>query len=110
MEANTSVLRHWEDVVFENRNKLYGAYLLRRAYANRLLSGSAASVLFIATLLSLQTIFSKKQVQEPRPPVLEKGELVFHPDPSILPKRKPQNPARPQQTNPQNRSVVVTTD
>ena len=32
MEENSIVFRHWDDVVFENRNKSYGAYLLRRAY------------------------------------------------------------------------------
>lgn len=46
------------DIVFENRNKTYGAYLLRKQYNNRLATAVASVVLF-ALLFSLWQYFSK---------------------------------------------------
>jgi len=44
---NTSLL----DIVFENRNKAYGAYVLRRDYNKSLLQSALIASSFILTLL-----------------------------------------------------------
>mgnify|MGYP003576565569 CR=1 FL=1 len=53
METNQTIFRRWEDLVFENRNKLYGAYLLRTTYANHLLSGLGVSIFVVTVILAL---------------------------------------------------------
>ncbi|MBS1681394.1 MAG: energy transducer TonB [Bacteroidetes bacterium] len=41
----------WNDVVFENRNKEYGAYFIRSAYGNNVSKASTICVLFFGLLL-----------------------------------------------------------
>lgn len=51
METKAVVISRWEDIVFENRNKMYGAYKLRREYAQRVIMGLGVSVAIFAGLL-----------------------------------------------------------
>ena len=41
----------WEDLVFANRNQLYGAYILRKAYASRVTMGFGFAMAFFAAVL-----------------------------------------------------------
>ena len=41
----------WEDIVFEKRNKSYGAYNIRRSYSNNVMKGSLFVGLFVAVLV-----------------------------------------------------------
>lgn len=47
------VYQNWSDVVFEGRNKLYGAYLLRKSYNRNVMLAAGVSVVFF--LLALAT-------------------------------------------------------
>lgn len=49
------------DIVFENRNKLYGAYTLRKFYNNRLIK-SLGITLGIVTILSAFTLLPAKEI------------------------------------------------
>lgn len=51
METKVIAIRHWDDLVFENRNKEYGAYRLRRAYSKRVILAWGVSVAVFAGLL-----------------------------------------------------------
>jgi protein TonB len=53
METKALVLRHWDDVVFENRNKEYGAYVLRKTYSKKVIIGWGVSVCLMALLVLL---------------------------------------------------------
>lgn len=107
MEAKSTVFRHWDDVVFENRNKLYGAYLLRRAYANRLLSGLALTILLVALILSLQNIFTAKKVIPPPAPSLD-GTIVIINPPIVNPERRRREATQHRRVNSGRRAVLVT--
>ena len=109
MDANSTVFRHWDDVVFENRNKSYGAYLLRRAYANRLLVGLGVTVMFVMVVLSLHSM-RKENSHRPleEPPLVADGRVI-HPPPIVEAKPK-RVVTPPRQTQNSNTTVLVTRD
>src|SRR5258708_17501561 len=53
MNTENAITSRYDEVVFENRNKSYGAYSIRRAYDLNLTKGSASSFLFTAFLFGL---------------------------------------------------------
>ncbi|MEX2234133.1 MAG: energy transducer TonB [Cyclobacteriaceae bacterium] len=109
MEVNSNVFRHWDDVVFENRNKSYGVYLLRRAYEKRLLMGEGITVALVALLFLLQNIYSGKEIiHEAFPPLV--GEDIRVLPPPIIKRVPPQHTIRQPKANPQTRAVLVTRD
>ncbi len=52
METNHGVQR-WEDIVFENRNKSYGAYAIRKGYPDNVLRSGMFCIAVFATLIFL---------------------------------------------------------
>ncbi len=55
----------WEDIVFENRNKEYGAYIIRTLYSRNLLSASGIMLVILLLAFSYPTIaawFKKDEV------------------------------------------------
>lgn len=73
METKASIYRSWDDLVFAARNKAYGAYMLRRAYARRLVLAVGMSTTMIAVLLVVPEIVSRFR-DEPKiidEPILE---------------------------------------
>lgn len=108
MEAKPTFFRHWDDVVFENRNKLYGAYLLRREYAGHLFSGLGVTLIFVALILSLQKIFSADPIAPVMQPPVTQGDIKFS-QPPVIPARPPRRqPDQPRQSSAVNRTVLVT--
>jgi protein TonB len=85
------------EIVFEGRNKEYGAYALRKQYPERLMMAMGITMLFVllATLIS----FSKKDHPDKRPTVVTSiVELVAVPrDEKILPPPEPPSPPPPAQ-------------
>lgn len=53
MNTENAIASCYDDVVFENRNKTYGAYSIRKAYDSNLSKGSVASFLFFIFLFGL---------------------------------------------------------
>lgn len=51
METKAVVGQTWDDLVFLNRNREYGAYTLRREYANRVIIGTGTTILFFLLLV-----------------------------------------------------------
>lgn len=75
------------DILFENRNKSYGAYALRRGYDNRLLAALGAG-LGLAGLLVLTV--PKAPAEKAAVPVLHKEEIRIRE--YVIPPPKPETP------------------
>lgn len=69
--SSAVVAQSWEDVVFENRNREYGAYVLRRVYSKNVFIGlmlTAALILFIIYFPLIVAMFQGEEVIEKAPP------------------------------------------
>ena len=93
METKMSFFQSWDDVVFENRNRAYGAYVIRKRYSRRVLLGSGTTIALLALLL----LFAERSMDSPKiiPPFIpeKKGDVIFFPDP---PRRKPRSADPPE--------------
>ena len=56
METNEILKASLDDIVFEGRNKAYGAYLLRRIYNKHIAIASAIAITLFALFLSIPLI------------------------------------------------------
>lgn len=108
MEATSTAIRHWEDLVFENRNKDYGAYLLRKAYARRLMIGLGVTIVIVIVLLSIHDLQGDKEINPVVPPLAEGYDIS--PPPSIERPKPPRSTARHPRPARQNTQVLVTKD
>ncbi|HYG03804.1 MAG TPA: energy transducer TonB [Chryseosolibacter sp.] len=69
--GNLIVPATWEDLVFERRNKDYGAFVLRKVYSKNVLKAVLITLLFIAAVLfgpGLIAMFKGEEVVEKAPP------------------------------------------
>lgn len=48
--------RGWDDIVFENRNKEYGAYVVRKSYSANVATGVVATLVLVTLILSYSAI------------------------------------------------------
>jgi protein TonB len=88
MEPKVFVYRNWDELVFEKRNKEYGAYALRKSYSDKVLLGLGVSVVILAILLSLEKFMGGSlQITPPIP--LVGTEVIISPPPryDVLPKQ-----------------------
>jgi protein TonB len=106
METKALVYRSWEELVFENRNKHYGAYVLRRSYNDKVLLGLGISVVFLAILLALpkSTLNKIKIIPEVGPPIVWIQPPVIERTPPLPPR------AASRQTGRANTPPIVTRD
>lgn len=107
MKTNTLVLRHWEDVVFENRNKEYGAYALRRAYSKRVIAGWGITVAIFATLLYLPDLVISDVKEIVKPLSLTTTTVTILPPPPI--RKKDPIVKQAQQSRPSTSTQVLVT-
>jgi periplasmic protein TonB len=56
MKATENDSIKWDDIVFEQRNKAYGAYFIRGAYSKHVIIAVGLTILTIVTVLALPTI------------------------------------------------------
>ncbi len=56
MKAETTIPKGWEDIVFENRNKDYGAYFIRKTYSKHVVIASVLALLIISFVLAFPSI------------------------------------------------------
>ncbi len=93
------------DIIFENRNKEYGAYALRKKYNHRLIQAMGGTFLLVGLFFLLQSM---------RPIETEQGAFIF---PGVTelaevdlkdPLDKPKDPPRPQQQQEQLRTITNT--
>ena len=75
------------DILFEHRNKLYGAYALRKTYSSRL--GIALGVALSTVLLFILMSFIKKN---DKGDIIRQHESIVKVTPLVLPEDKPKEP------------------
>lgn len=84
------------DILFENRNKEYGAYALRRGYDRRLFQAMAGTCLLVLLFVLLQGLKTpQKNILLPVLPDFETIEVVIPPDEQ--PRDKPEQQATPRE-------------
>ena len=83
METNAFVIRTWDDLVFMDRNRAYGAYPMRKAYSRRLILGLGVSTAVMAMLLLITNILSDSVKKITIPVIRESGLFEFIPVPPI---------------------------
>jgi periplasmic protein TonB len=97
MTSNTNHPRSFDDILFEHRNKSYGAYAIRTGYNARMLTalGAGLSVLLLGAF-----IFMNRENTNGLVPVVdrEEGLLVRTIE---LPVEKPVEPEKPKEARPQ---------
>lgn len=82
MNTEDVVVSHSDEVVFESRNKAYGAYAIRRTYHENLSKGTFMSFLFVALLFAIaQAAMMFKQ--EIRQAIADPGMIITYP-PKII--------------------------
>ena len=72
MKASSNVVaQRWEDLIFENRNKAYGAYLLRTVYTKNVVRGVFFTIILLALIFyspDIMALFQGEEVVEKAPP------------------------------------------
>ena len=72
MKATSNVMApRWEDLIFENRNKAYGAYVLRTVYTKNVIKGVVLTIVIVALLFyspDIIAFFKGAEVVEKAPP------------------------------------------
>lgn len=86
------------DIIFETRNKAYGAYFLRRSYPTFMRNALLLGVAFIALVFAFPVILSAVRDILPKPKIDVIAELG--PPPEIDPNTPPPPPPPPVQTPP----------
>jgi periplasmic protein TonB len=75
MKRNENKVPGFDDIIFRNRNKSYGAYDLRKRYkATATLSLFGVSAFFIGLMLVISSFMSRKGPEPPRKP---NGDIVY---------------------------------
>ena len=89
MNTEHAIASRHDDIVFENRNKEYGAYLIRREYDSNLSKGTFASFLFVACLFGVAygAMMLRTDIVTMLPHRTEDGGLI--PKPIIIADAKP---------------------
>lgn len=64
METQQQNIRSWDDLIFENRNKSYGAYALRQDYSNGLLKGVIGSIGIAVAMLAVAGLIGGDKIVE----------------------------------------------
>ena len=109
MEPKAVEYDNWDDLVFENRNKAYGAYALRKAYNNVVMFGFGLSVALIALLLLLPKGSKPEIIPVPKlPTIIFTNPPIIEPRIKELP--KPQPPVRRVENVNTNTAPVITTE
>jgi protein TonB len=89
MEPQVFVYRNWDELVFEKRNKAYGAYALRKSYNDKVLLGLGVSVVIVAILLTLQKLTGESiQIKPPIPPIGIDVEISEPPIVEVKPRQE----------------------
>ncbi|MEO7176056.1 MAG: TonB family protein [Saprospiraceae bacterium] len=101
MDTNKIMISGLDDIVFDNRNKKYGAYLLRKLYSSHLKKASAAAVFLFALAISSPLIakWAKGDNESNTPRViqldLEKPPAIDRDKPITIPPPPPKYEAPP---------------
>jgi protein TonB len=99
MKTETFVVSSWDDLVFSNRNRSYGAYSVRKSYSKSMVTGLGISVSLVCLLILIPQIVARFQGSA-LPPEKPKEDLsvVMLPPPKVDPPRITPPPPPPPAT------------
>ena len=85
MRSKDSYIQEWNEMVFENRNKDYGAYFIRSTYSKHVLKGLIYTCIVIITAILLPKIiaFFNKNEQVSRMVITNSTQMNLTPPPPI---------------------------
>jgi periplasmic protein TonB len=114
MKTKASASETWDDLVFENRHKDYGAYAVRQHYSQNMTAGLGVSVSIAALLVMLPRILAlfgvDDKIIDALPVISDFGDVVIiDPPPIIEPPVTPPSAAASQPINTNNVTPQVTT-
>jgi len=112
METERSLTSNWDDLVFENRNKLYGAFAIRKSYSRHILEAALASTLLVSVVLLAPQLISFIRSDKSTPPISRKADpFTLAPVPDLIPIVKPlKPPVSPARKSIQDLVPLVTTE
>ncbi|CAN5395416.1 energy transducer TonB [soil metagenome] len=90
MKSEVTIPKEWDDIVFENRNKEYGAYLIRKLYSRNVLVSLGITLLTVVFVIAYPAI--AKMIRDANPePVKEVIHSTVNLDqpPPIMPNQPP---------------------
>jgi protein TonB len=90
MKTAATVTQSWEDIVFENRNKDYGAYVNRKSYSKSVVIATGITILVLVFVLAfpmLKELFSSDDVVDDRK--LNTTTISLDQPPPISPNQPP---------------------
>jgi protein TonB len=112
MKTNAFETKTWDDLVFENKNKEYGAYLVRKSYSQNITAGLGISVSLACLMLIAPQIISKltgtPPIVNPIVDIIELPIVDFIQPPPVEPPPAQQLPP-PAQNTQANLPLQVTT-
>lgn len=107
MENQEQNIRSWDDLIFENRNKAYGAYALRQDYSTGLIKGVFTSIGIAVAVLIVAGFSNTQEIIKDLPPL--SGPVEFKEKPKILADVVPVKRSEPvRRTNPVFPPVATT--
>jgi protein TonB len=110
MKTNRTLFKTLDEVVFETRNKMYGAYTLRKNYGRRTLLSTAIGICMVSGFLFALTL-SNKAIEKKAPEVqLTQLATVRLDEIKIQPKKEPKKQSLVQKAQgggAENRTVTI---
>ncbi len=95
------------DIVFENRNKVYGAYELRKYYYGRLKNALGLMFIVASTFAAMALLPKKSEHVIANPYEIPKTELAKAEMPPVEPEKKQELPKQETKTTPVNQASQV---
>mgnify|MGYP000181478495 FL=1 len=95
MKSEQVLNAHILDIIFENRNKAYGAYTLRKFYNNRLFTSMGITFLFVTLMMVWLFIFGKPGKTIPVLYAIPSGHELREIKPLMEKPKLPQKPVLP---------------
>ncbi|MFN8337102.1 MAG: energy transducer TonB [Cyclobacteriaceae bacterium] len=110
MENQEQKIRSWDDLIFENRNKAYGAYAMRQNYSNELIKGALTGIGILVSLLILAGVVNRNSSLLPA--IADDKDLTIYtlPPPTVIPVTPPPPRQQPIRAAAANLIPIATTD
>ncbi len=91
MKTETAAPQLWDDLVFENRNKEYGAYFIRRIYSKNVVLSWLLMLAFTGLVIAYPTIaeFFKSRAPKEDTSKLKQTVVTLDQPPPIMPNQPP---------------------
>ncbi|RAV97899.1 energy transducer TonB [Pseudochryseolinea flava] len=106
MKTETIDVRSWDDLVFMNRNRDYGAYSVRKSYSRSMITGLGISVSIACLLLIAPKILSQFETVTPPQEPKEEREFVAPISPPKIEQPKTIKPPPPPPTTPAQKPIA----